>query len=257
MAKSKKAAPKKAPTKKPIAKKTSPKKATAKKPSPPKITSKKAKPKATKPAAKAKTTTKTLSKAKASNTKPPKGKSPESLLEQNFLDSLAKLESFWSKKVTTLKKECDTLVGKHKKGTQGKPTPKQAEKLNSLEKEIALKQDALDEASFAAAKFSALSQKMNAFENEWLNQLNVQTSTNSAISQAPASHAQKMDFLPHGISKITDVENMNHDWEDEPESDAEEATDDLEDIFMPQDDLSEFEVIEDFSVTNDDFEDEE
>lgn len=243
MAKSKKAAPKKAPTKKttakkPVAKKAAPKTAALKKAKKPKTGISKA--------------AKRLKTKKNFN-----AKSPATALQQGFTDSLIKLENYWSKYATTLKRELDALVNKHKKETQKKQSPKQAEKLNLLEKEIASKQDALDEASFAAAKFVALSNKIAEFENEWLAQL----TDNAVVTPTPSAPAakSKTNLKPKGLAKLSDdLQTIAKEWDDEQEPD-EALEDDLDDIFMPQDDLSEFEVIEDFSVTNEDdiYEDDE
>lgn len=224
MAKTKKASPKKALTKKASAKKTTPKKAiikNTKKPAPPKAVKK--------------------------NT-PSKKKSEDIILQQTFMDSLAKLEKYWAKKVNTLSKELNALVAKEKKALSAKNSnhANQVKKHQQLAIAVNAKRDELAQATLASDKFSTLSKKIAQFEKEWLQQLNQHTDNFHEEENSPADHGAYTHKTTHQSKQKT----YQPKWDATQETE-EEVTDDLEDIFMPQDDLSEFEVIEDFSATHD------
>ncbi|MBS0286428.1 MAG: hypothetical protein JSR17_03980 [Proteobacteria bacterium] len=237
MAKTKKAPPKKASIKKTSVKKPNTK--GVKKPIKAKANAKKAK----QPSAKK------TAKKKAPSAK----KSEDVILQQTFMDSLAKLENYWSKKVNTLSKELNALIAKEQKAMSAKNSnhANQVKKHQQLAIAVVAKRDELLHATLAADKFSALGKKIAQFEKEWLQQLNQHAPDAHAADDHGAHEDHTSSHAHKNHAKKTKPETFVQEW-DQGQENEEEITDDLEDIFMPQDDLSEFEVIEDFSVTHDD-----
>ncbi len=190
----------------------------------------------------------TKSPAKKPSTK--KGVSEDVTLYQNFIASLGKLETYWKKEVIALKKQLDTLTHKHEKALS------KGNKSNSAKKDLELKEmqemienirDALTIAELTASKYYTLSKHIDQFEKEWLQDAQP---LETAKPQPTSVDVYKRDHKLKNESHAPLADAIQH-WEEVDEVEEEEIVDDLEDIFMPQDELSEFEVIEDFSVTTD------
>ncbi|MBI2792778.1 MAG: hypothetical protein HYX61_12535 [Gammaproteobacteria bacterium] len=180
----------------------------------------------------------------------------DAALNQRFIESLVSLEKYWSKKVVSLKKQLESLQAKHEKASKkGGKSAKSTPAYQQRQDEIALLKQELASAKLAASKFTALSKKIEQFEREWLKKL----SDDAKAKAAPAAEKKKStktDKQSEKILKNKIAETAMPHFEPEAieamESADTEEMDDLEDIFMPQDDISEFEVIEDFSVAEED-----
>jgi hypothetical protein len=179
----------------------------------------------------------------------------DAALNKRLIESLVNLEKYWSKKVVTLKKQLGSLQAKHdkasKKGTKSaKDTnahKQRQEAITSLKQELA-------SAKLATNKYIALSKKIEQFEREWLKTL-ADDAKAKAEPKPQKKKSRQADKQSEKIIKSRVSPTMMPYFE--PETDqaiepAEEEKDDLEDIFMPQDEVSEFEVIEDFSVAEED-----
>ncbi|MBS0288982.1 MAG: hypothetical protein JSS07_02945 [Proteobacteria bacterium] len=208
-----------------------------------------------KPAAK-----KTKLKAQATKKNVPKkrtkakSKSEATILNQQFENSLDKLISYWEKQVKLLTKQLNSHQTKLEKSLskqKSNPSAKQLEKQKMMQDEMDNAHQALVSATQGATKFTALRTHIAQFESEWLAQ----------IADPVEDDADTLSTNNHHINtskhnKPLTQQQEKRDWEEES---AEEMVEELEDIFMPQEDLSEFEVTEDFSVTSDEdlFEDED
>ncbi len=252
MAKSKKAAPKKnakkASLQKPLKKTPAPK---AKKQTPATKAKKPTPAKSKAPKAKQKAPAKKANKVKAAQPKKAsKAKSEDVILHQDFMNSLIKLENYWVKRATLAEKELTSLINKQQKALSAK-TPKQIEKAKQFDDEIAAKREAHVIASNEAHKFASLKDNIEQFEAQWSKQ-------NQVLEDEIEEEAEQIVYKQEAASKEafktpirhTPKEIIEEEWVEN--ENIEEESDDLDDIFMPQDDLSEFEVIEDYSVTSED-----
>lgn len=206
-----------------------------------------------------KASTKSPAKKPAKKVVKAKKVAEDAALNQRFIESLVSLEKYWSKKVVTLKKQLESLQTKHEKaskkgGKLAKNTPAYQQRLD----EIALLKQELTSAKLATSKFTALSKKIEQFEREWLKKLadDAKAKVAKAAPTPEKKKSSKTDKQSEKILKNKITQTAMPDFESEAveaiESADVEEMDDLEDIFMPQDDISEFEVIEDFSVAEED-----
>ncbi|MBN9286368.1 MAG: hypothetical protein BGO43_12610 [Gammaproteobacteria bacterium 39-13] len=208
-----------------------------------------------------KTSPKKKAPLKASTKRPAKkaasSKKEDGKLQLNFTNSLKNLKSFWDKQVIDLKKQIDTLKQKTNKASINSKRTKTATTTASQEKLKALREK-LTAAKASASKYAAMSKMITQFERDWAkNPIDAKAkslSTQNTNTKEEASEIKiAMEPKPKYKDKKSEMaapllmedEDVNRFDETALE---EEMDEDLEDIFMPQDDLSEFEVIEDFNT---------
>jgi hypothetical protein len=179
----------------------------------------------------------------------------DAILHQRFIESLVNLEKYWSKKVATLKKQLESLQTKHDKASkkEAKTAKSELARKQRQEEIAACKQD-LANAKLCSNKFTMLSKTIEQFERDCLKNLSDEAKT-KAEPKAQKKKSTKIDKQSEKILKNKVPQTTMPDFVPDTThaiEPVEEEMEDLEDIFMPQDDISEFEVIEDFSVAEED-----
>lgn len=181
-------------------------------------------------------------------------------LHHNFINSLKNLETFWDKQVINLKKQIETLRAKQEKISLKQKATKASrgnKKNDVTQQELTLLRDKLAEAKSSANKYAAMSKMIVQFEREWgnkpsetkskasstKNKKNIKNNVQPNTEFEPKSTLKdKKSDIPPPLIADEEIDRLDE------VALNEEIDEDLEDIFMPQDDLSEFEVIEDFNT---------
>lgn len=191
---------------------------------------------AAKPPVKKKKASKTT-QAKRPAKKVAASQTEERKLHQDFTNSLKMLVNYWDKQAVRLKKQLDTLRAKQAKALEKpKAKSKSVEEQLKAELELAQLHQTHDHATSQANKYAALSNMIAQFEQGWAHH----GEAKNKFAASPSSLPQEAENMRLADESAQDEEVFEEEYEAE-------ADEDLEDIFMPQDDLSEFEVIEDFN----------